>query len=113
MEKFMKIEDLWKHIKINKDYIEKNGIILTFSDINWGDLYYNETGEECSFEIFGDEYKVGYVYITEDSDDWGQAESYQCHFCRKGDYNFNPYDLFQILENFKSEIRNKKIEEII
>lgn len=109
----MNIADLWSYLKKNKDKIERNGIKLTFSDINWGDEYYNESGEECIFEIFGDIYTVGYVYITEDADDWGQAECYQCYICRKGDYAFSSSELSKLLDNFKSENRNKKIEEII
>ena len=47
-----------------------------FHDIDWGDEYLNGSGNE--YKIWLNDYTVsiGYEYITEDDDNWAQAECY-------------------------------------
>lgn len=82
-------------------------------DISYGDRYYNENGEDLRFEILGKQYSVGYSYITEDADDWAQAECYQVEWC---DCDEKPIDrkiVYDLIQNYKSEIRDTLIDEII
>ncbi len=89
----MRREDIWSFIKKNSKELIEIGINLKFEDIQFGDRYHNESGEECMFDIFGDEYSVGYSYITDDDDDWGQAECYHVDWCRKNGEHSEPIEL--------------------
>ena len=82
-------------------------------EINYGDRYYQEDGVSYFFKVFGDQYEVGYVYITEDDDDWAQAECHECKICRKNDKHFDPKDLYELLSNYKSNLRNFKLNHIV
>lgn len=108
----MNKESIWSFIKKNSKELEKV-IDIKFNEIHWGDRYYNETGEECRFELLGNQYNVGYIYTTEDDDNWGQAECYKSDWCRKNDQHSNPDELYEILINLKSELRDSKIQELL
>ncbi len=111
-KKFVKIEDLFKHLK---DMIKYNNtkLKLEVEDISYGDRYYNENGESINFTIAGKNYRVGYSYITEDDDDWAQAECHQVHRCECDDRNIEASKVLDILNNWESIEREHKLEQIV
>lgn len=106
-------DSLWSYLKKNQKEIKQIGVNLKFKDIYWGDMYENGNGEEVTFDLFGDEYNVGYEYIVEDREDWGQAESYQVSWCRKNGKQFESESVHNMFINFKEVSRNKKINDIL
>jgi hypothetical protein len=109
----MTLNDIWEYVNSNKEELSKLGIKFNKKEINYGDRYYQEDGVSYFFKIFGDQYEVGYVYITEDDDDWAQAECHECKICRKNDRHFEPKDLYKLLSNYKSNLRNFKLNQIV
>ena len=77
----MTLNDIWEYVNSNKEELSKQGIKFNKKEINYGDRYYQEDGISYFFKVFGDQYEVGYVYITEDDDDWAQAECHECKIC--------------------------------
>jgi len=108
----MTLNDIWEYVNSNKEELSKQGIKFNKKEINYGDRYYQEDGVSYFFKVFGDQYEVGYVYITED-DDWAQAECHECKICRKNDKHFDPKDLYELLSNYKSNLRNFKLNHIV
>ena len=104
----MNSEQLYFYIKKSKD----TGIKFDLIDISYGDRYYSENGQEYQFEILGKQYQVGYSYITEDDDDWAQAECHQVSWTRCDDKNTNSDEVFQLIKNYKSENRDHKLKEL-
>ena len=78
-------------------------------EISEGDRYHYEQGEEISFKIAGKEYSIGYVYITDDDDDWAQAECYEIKWTSERDRNITPAELMLAIESAKQEERDNKI----
>jgi hypothetical protein len=78
-----------------------------------GDRYHSESGESISFIIADKNYRVGYSYIIEDDDDWGQAESYQVTWCYYDDKRIDPGILLDIVNNWESIERENKLNKII
>ncbi len=109
----MTLNDIWEYVNSNKEELSKQGIKFNKKEINYGDRYYQEDGVSYFFKVFGDQYEVGYVYITEDDDDWAQAECHECKICRKNDKHFDPKDLYELLSNYKSNLRNFKLNHIV
>ena len=108
----MTLDEIWEYVNSNKDELKKLGINFNKKEVNCGDRYYSEDGVSYFFKIFGDQYEVGYVYITEDDDDWAQAECYECKICRKNGNHFDPKELHDLLSNYKSKLREYKISEV-
>ena len=108
----MTLDKIWEYVNSNKDELKKLGINFNKQEINEGDEYRREDGVSYFFKIFGDQYEVGYVYITEDDDDWAQAECYECKICRKNGNHFDPKELHDLLSNYKSKLREYKISEV-
>jgi hypothetical protein len=109
----MTLDKIWEYVNSNKEELKKLGIKFNKHEVEYGDEYHREDGVSYFFKVFGDEYEVGYVYITEDDDDWAQAECYECKICRKNGKHFDPKDLYELLSNYKSKLRDHKINEII
>lgn len=109
--KFVRVGDLFKHLK---DMI-KSGSKLKFEveDISYGDNYYNEQGESINFIIAGKNYRVGYSYITEDADDWAQAECHQVDWCSCDDRHIEASKVLEIVDNWESIEREYKLNQII
>jgi len=82
-------------------------------DISYGDRYYNEDGEDLRFEILGKKYSVGYSYITEDADDWAQAECHQVEWCDCDEKSIDKQIVYDLIQSYKSEVRDSMISEII
>lgn len=104
----MNSEQLYSYIKNSKN----TGIKFDLIDTSYGDRYYNESGQEYKFTILGKQYQVGYSYITEDADDWAQAECYQVSWTRCDDKHIESDEVFQLIENYKLENRDQKLKEL-
>jgi len=81
-------------------------------EISEGDRYHYEQGEEITFMIAEKEYSIGYVYITDDDDDWAQAECYEINWTSEGDQNISPAEMMLAIESAKQEERDNKIREL-
>ena len=77
----MRIDPLLKIIKENKNHYKQLNIPIHYREI----CEEQEQGQEITFTILNKNYKVGYLYITEDQDDWAQAESYQVDWCQENE----------------------------
>ena len=108
----MTLDKIWEYVNSNKEELSKLGIKFNKHEVNCGDEYRREDGVSYFFKIFGDRYEVGYVYITEDDDDWAQAECHQVSWTRCDDKNTNPDEVFQLIKNYKSENRDHKLKEL-
>jgi hypothetical protein len=104
----MNSEELFGYIGKLKD----SPIQFKLRDICEGDEYNNEHGAEYRFKIAGNKYNVGYAYITEDRDDWGQAECYQVTWCRCNDKHVNADEVLQLIQNYKSIVRDNLLNEL-
>lgn len=105
----MRVEVLFSHLR----EMSKSNSKLEVEDISWGDNYYNESGESINFTISNKNYRVGYSYITEDSDDWAQAECHQVFWCRCDEKNINPEEVFEVIANWKLIEREEKINKLL
>jgi hypothetical protein len=104
----IKWNELYKQLKSEL----KNELNVEVVDIAYGDRYYNEYGDELVFTIAGNEYRVGYSNITEDRDDWGQAESYSNEWCRCNDEHISPEKVIEIISNYKILERDFKLNKL-
>ena len=105
----MNKDELHSHIKkLIKDGLLDGKII----QINDGDRYYSEQGEKIKFKILENKYTIDYVYITEDDDDWAQAECYETGWCLCNNKYINPKDLYEIVENRKAIERETKLKSL-
>ena len=105
----MNTDKIRTHIrKLVKDG-ELNGKIVEICE---GDRYNSERGEDILFEIEDKKYSIGYSYITEDDDDWAQAECYEVNWCRYNDKHISSFELYEIVENRKSLERESKLKSI-
>ena len=93
--------------------LKNSDIQFTFKDISEGDRYNSEQGAEYLFQILDNKYSVGYVYITEDDDDWAQPECYQHDWCRCNGEDIKPEEVYKLIENYKSIVRDNKLESIL
>jgi hypothetical protein len=106
------IEKLWTYINVNKDILKSKGLNLILDEFHSGDEYYNESGSQYIFKILEDTYKVGYMYVTEDGDDWAQAECYQLFICDKNGYKTESDSLYELLLNYNMIVRDNKLNEL-
>jgi hypothetical protein len=105
-------EKLWTYISQNFTILKSKGLDIEFDDFYNGDKYYNENGSQYIFKILEDTYKVGYMYITEDGDDWGQAESYQVFICDKNGYTTESNIVYELLLNYNMIVRDNKLDKL-
>ena len=104
----MNSEKLFGYIRGLKDHPIK----FKFREIQEGDEYNNESGAEYRFKIAGNKYNVGYAYITEDREDWAQAECYQVTWCHCNDKHVNADEVYQLIENYKSVVRDNLLNQL-
>jgi len=108
----MTAEKLWTYINQNFTILKSKGLDIEFDDFYNGDKYYNENGSQYIFKILEDTYKVGYMYVTEDGDDWGQGESYHVFICDKNEYNIEPDGVYELLLNYNMIVRDNKLDKL-
>jgi len=104
---------IWQYINENKLKLESLGIQMKFEDFYNGDEYYNESGSQYTFTIKDDNYLIGYMYVTEDHDDWAQAECYEVFMCYKNENHEDPDKIYDLLNNYNQELRDSKIESLL
>ena len=104
----MNNDKLYGYIRSLKD----SDIQFKHREISEGDEYNNEQGAEYKFQILGNKYSVGYSYITEDQDDWAQAECYESNWCLCNDKHVNADEVHQLIQNYKSVIRDKTLSDL-
>jgi hypothetical protein len=102
-------EKLWTYINQNFTILKSKGLNIEFDDFYNGDQYYNESGSQYIFKILEDTYKVGYMYITEDGDDWGH---YQVFICDKNGYTIESNIVYELLLNYNMIVRESKLNEL-
>jgi hypothetical protein len=95
-------DKLRAHIKKLVISGELNGKIIEICDSE-------EQGEDIRFSIGNKKYSIGYSYITEDDDDWGQAECYEVSWCRYNDKHISSFELYEIVESRKSIERDARL----
>lgn len=108
----MTISQLYSYIQ----ELRKNGtfpVEIKSREISSGDRYYYEQGLSLDFKLLDSNYSVGYMYITEDNDDWAQAECYEVNWCLCNDRNISPDVVHKLIENYHSEIRDNILNQII
>ena len=106
-------DKLWSYINKNQNDLEKLGISFEVVEISSGDRYYYEMGSSIIITTLDNKYCVGYCNITEDDDDWAQAESYVVDWCRCDGKDIECEHLYNILLNYKSIIRDNKLNQLI
>ena len=99
-------EQLYGYIRNLKD----SDIQFKHREIFEGDEYNNDRGAEYKFQILGNKYSVGYIYRTEDHDDWAQAECYEMNWCQCNDKHIEADKVHKLIENYKSVVRDNKLK---
>jgi len=117
-EKKVTLNFMWSYIKTYQKEIEECGIKLKHHKIHSGyDRYYDESGEYFDIHILELHLQIGYVFITEDSDDWAQAETHESKWLDQkiGEVhkNFPPKELYHLLTNYHSLQRDQKLKKIL
>ena len=105
----MRIDPLLKIIKENKNHYKQLNIPIHYREI----CEEQEQGQEITFTILNKNYKVGYLYITEDQDDWAQAESYQVDWCQENEKEIPTEKLITLLNNLQQYLRDNKLNNIL
>lgn len=105
----MRIDPLLKILKENKKHYKQLNIPIHYRQI----CEEQEQGQEITFTILNKNYKVGYLYITEDHDDWAQAESYQVDWCQENEKEIPTEKLITLLNNLQQYLRDNKLNNIL
>lgn len=104
----MNNDKLFGYIRGLKD----SPIQFEYREICEGDDYNNEHGGEYTFEISGIKYNVGYAYITEDHDDWAQAECHKVTWCQSEDKHVKSDLVYNLIKNYKSIVRENLLNSL-
>jgi hypothetical protein len=114
---YISIDNLYEFISMNKSFLETLGIIIVSNRICEGDRYYSEDGNSFKISILDEEFEIGYLYITEDSDNWAQAECHKTSWISKigknQDTKITINELYEMIVNFKDRKREKKLNDIL
>ena len=118
LEKDVTLNFLWSYIKTYQKEIKEIGIKLQHHNIESGyDRYYQESGEYFDIFILDLHLQIGYVFTTEDSDDWAQAETHESKWLDQiegeNGKHFDPKKLYHLLTNYHSELREQKLNQIL
>ena len=117
-EKKVTLDSLWSYIKSYQKEIRELGIKLKHNKIQGGyDQYYDESGESFDIFILDLHLQIGYVYITEDDDDWAQAETHEIKWLSQiegeKEKDFEAKELYHLLTNYHSIVRNQKLNDLL
>jgi len=117
-DKKVTLDSLWSYIKAYQKEIRELGIKLEHNKIQSGyDRYYDESGEYFDIFILDLHLQIGYVFITEDHDDWAQAETHESKWLDQiegeNGKHFEPQKLYHLLTNYHSVLREKKLNELL
>lgn len=105
--------ELRYYLQKNFDNLRALGLKFSKFEIQQGDKYCHEDGVVYRFNIGEDRFEVGYVYVTEDADDWAQAECHLNDICDKNDKWCRPDEVFELLQNYQQISRNSKLEKLL
>lgn len=86
---------------------------ITKEEIHEGDRYYSESGINYILKSKDIKLEIGYMYITEDDDNWAQAECYEVKWNRLNDKNITDDEAFELLSNLNQIIREQKLNSIL
>ncbi|CAG7579818.1 MAG: hypothetical protein SLAVMIC_00109 [uncultured marine phage] len=115
---FVSSKEIREYIWINMEFLNSlsdKKFKIEEKDVSFGDQSYNEYGFEYQITFpDGSEYAVGHVTITEDSEDWGQADSYDTDTMR----NLNAtkvtgFEIMTKLKNIDSLYRESRLNKIL
>lgn len=119
-EKDATVNFMWSYFKSYQKEIESLGIKLKHHKIQSGyDRYYDESGEYFDIFILDKHLQIGYVFITEDSDDWAQAETHESQWLdeiineRRDTKHFDPKKLYNLLTHYHSILRDKQLNQLL
>jgi hypothetical protein len=84
-----------------------------FRDLSYGDEYFYEDTKTLEFKIGGHKYVVGWYHVTEDADDWAQAESYNGDIFTKNDNNVSFNVIIEALNNYQQIERDSRINSLL
>ena len=109
---------MWSYIKAYQNQIRDLGIKLEHNKIQSEyDRYYDESGEYFDIFILDLHLQIGYVFITEDHDDWAQAETHESKWLEQkiGEEHkhFEAKELYHLLTNYHSVLREKKLNDLL
>ena len=112
------IEDIYSFIYKNKESLQQEGISINSHSSDCGDHYYSESDYHYEVRLLNRTFHVGYVNVTEDADDWAQAEAYHYNYIHEiiGDEEIqhkNGKELYHLLINFKSLKRDSILSKLI
>lgn len=106
-------DKLYSYLKINKTQLQEKGLEIEFEDNSFGDYTYQEDSRGFSFKINNNIYRVCWIKVTEDQEDWAQAESHTYDVCEENEKHIEPSKVLYLLENFQAIKRNNIINEIL
>ena len=106
-------DTLYSFLNQNKNLLESQGLDIEYIDTHYGDYMYEEASRGFKFKFEESIYRVCHTKVTEDSEDWGQSESYLYEECKKDDKHISPEEVLKILLNYKALKRNNTIEKLL
>jgi hypothetical protein len=109
----MTINQLLNWFLENQKQLQLQGLNIKKKSSNYYDPNYQESSQTYKFKIGDNSYELGHIYITEDHEDWAQAETYECPICNKDEQNYPPEKLYHILSNYKAELRDTKLTQLL
>ena len=114
----LSVEKLLDFVIENKESLKESGILISKHEINYYGHNYSEYGEYFELTLLMRKFHIGYNFITEDSDDWAQAEGYQTHILHEvveenKEIEIETNKLHHLLVNYKSIKRNEQINKLI
>lgn len=115
---FIRIEDIYSFIHKNQKHLRSEGISINTHQNDWGDKYHSESDYHFEIRLLNRTFHIGYVHITEDSDDWAQAEAYNYDYLHEiiGEQEIQHKDgkeLYQLLINYKQLKRDSLLSKLI
>lgn len=111
---YLSIERLMRFLFDNEKAITEMGISINHANFDHDiDEYESVHGNSFTFDLMGDLFEVGLITVTEDHQDWAQAESHTQHFCRCNNKNIKAIQVYDRIINYKKIKRQETIKNIM
>ena len=109
---------IYSFIKKNKESLQQEGISINSHSNDWGDHYHSESDYHYEVRLLNRTFRVGYVNVTEDQEDWAQAEAYTYNYLHeiiddKEIQHKNGKELYHLLTNYKSLQRDSVLSKLL
>lgn len=104
---------LMNYIEENARRLKEIGVNIQRIPINVGDRHYNKLGISFRVLLFKSEFSIGFFQETFDREDWMVAKTKLKTWCSRNQKKVSSKFLHNILENYQSISRNKKINQIL